>query len=63
MVSTHKPVGFSSCKDGFFGREEILEDLKKRAETKGMTFIVGTPHRGKTRLMYELARHLEASDS
>ena len=61
MVSTHKPVGFSSCKDGFCGREQILEDLKKRAETKGMTFIVGPPR--KTRLMYELARHLEASDS
>jgi hypothetical protein len=62
MVPIHKPAGFSSCKEGFFGREQILEDLKKRAETKGLTFIVGPPRRGKTRLMYELAQHLEDSD-
>jgi len=63
MVASYKPAGFSSCKEGFFGRKQILEDLKKRAETKGLTFIVGPPRRGKTRLMFELARSLEDSDS
>jgi AAA+ ATPase superfamily predicted ATPase len=63
MVSIHKLAGFRPCKDGFFGREQILEDLKKRAETKGLTFIVGPPRRGKTRLMFELARSLEDNNS
>jgi hypothetical protein len=63
MVPIHELAGFRPCKEGFFGREQILEDLKKRAETKGLTFIVGPPRRGKTRLMFELARHLEDSEN
>jgi hypothetical protein len=54
--------GFRPCIDGFFGRKQTLEDLKSRAETKGLTFIVGPPRRGKTRLMFELARYLEGKD-
>jgi AAA+ ATPase superfamily predicted ATPase len=62
MVNVLELSGFRPCKDGFFGRKQDLEDLKNRAETKGLTFIVGPPRRGKTRLMFELARYLNENN-